>query len=60
MSKQKVKKSWDVSKAMRDAVVTTAEHVHTLGEEAADFGAGVRKGFNEGIAEVKKRRAEKE
>ena len=54
MSKNTNKKSWDVSKATRDAVVETAGRVRILKEKTTEFAKEVQKGFKQGVAEVKK------
>ncbi|MGC9602702.1 MAG: hypothetical protein ABSE76_03115 [Minisyncoccia bacterium] len=88
MSNNKTKKSWNVSKATRDAVVETARQVQVLKDETTDlahkagrkweeskprrekaknqlrnaadslvdFGKQVQEGFNQGIAEVQKKK----
>jgi hypothetical protein len=74
MSDHKIKKSWNVSKATRDAVVGTAKRVQLLREKTTeitrkakktwegsglvDFGNEVRNGFKEGMDEVNKNNKE--
>ncbi len=59
MSNSKTKKSWNVSKATRDAVVGTADRVQMIKQKTTKLAHEVQEGFKQGVAEVQKKNKNK-